>query len=528
MAMAHKSEIAPSPPPQTELVIGLVGAVGIDLDSFASELGSVLSGFDYRTHNLHLTDQLGALKWKQKLVNEPYDERVWSYMTAGNKLCKQWDRRDAFGLLAINAITLERKKLSGDDKIPVDRSAYVLRSLKRHEEIALLRQVYGPRFVQISIYAPEKTRRRYLKRKIRQSRVVPVDSRPVHRAKDLIRRDHSENKKYGQDVEGTFHHGDFFIDATADVEAQLQRTMEILFGHPNRTPTRDEFGMFQAVAASKRSAELGRQVGASICTSDGAVIAVGTNEVPRAGGGLYWEGDPDDAREFMLGEDMSDKRKERIVRGIFKRLRREGRLRKGVKKGKIKRDLKRTEIAHLIEYVRAVHAEMAALMDAARRGISVANTVLYATTFPCHHCARHIVASGIKRVVYVTPYPKSLADGLHDDSILVDPPHRKASRRRVAFEPFVGVGPRRYLELFDMPKRKRDGKPIKFKPRDAVPRVADIEPGELRTHELPYVRREERALSLLGETQGDRGPRLKGFTLPKSKNNKKKKKKKKN
>ncbi len=512
--MAIKKDLA-SPPPQTELIIGLVGAVGIDLDSTINELGSVLSEFGYRAHNLHLTDQLAALKWDFKLEQEPYDERVWSYMSAGNRLCQEWKRRDAFGLLAVNAITLERKKLSGDDKVPVDRSAYILRSLKRYEEVALLRQVYGPRFVLISIYAPEKTRRRYLKRKIRQSRIVPANSKPVYSAKDLIRRDRSEAAKYGQDVEGTFHHGDFFVDATTNVEAQLKRTVEILFGHPNRTPTRDEFGMFQAVAASKRSAELGRQVGASICTNDGAVIAVGTNEVPRAGGGLYWEGDPDDAREFTLGTDTSDKRKERIVRGIFKRLHKEGRLRKGVKKGTMKRDLKRTEIADLIEFVRAVHAEMAALMDAARRGISVTNTVLYATTFPCHHCARHIVASGIKRVVYVTPYPKSLADGMHDDSIVVDPPHRKKSRRRVAFEPFVGIGPRRYLELFDMPKRKEKGKLVKFKPLVAIPRVADIEPDELRTDELPYVRREERALSLLGETQEKRGPQLLGFGIKK-------------
>jgi cytidine deaminase len=63
--------------------------------------------------------------------------------------------------------------------------------------------------------------------------------------------------------------------------------MEILFGHPNRTPTRDEVGMFQAVAAGRRSDELGRQVCAAICASNGSVIVVGTNEVPRAGSGLY-------------------------------------------------------------------------------------------------------------------------------------------------------------------------------------------------------------------------------------------------
>jgi hypothetical protein len=118
-------------------------------------------------------------------------------------------------------------------------------------------------------------------------------------------------------------------------------------------------------------------------------------------------------------------------------------------------------------------------------------------------------------VVYVTPYPKSLADGLHDDSIIVDPPHKRPHRRRVSFEPFVGVGPRRYLALFDMPKRKEDGELVKFKPRSAVPRVADVEPDELRTDVLPYIRREERALSLLGETQAKRGPQLRGFELPK-------------
>ena len=57
--------------------------------------------------------------------------------------------------------------------------------------------------------------------------------------------------------------------------------------------------MFQAAAAMRRSAELGRQVGAAICTKAGDVVTVGTNEVPKAGGGLYWEGDEPDARESL-------------------------------------------------------------------------------------------------------------------------------------------------------------------------------------------------------------------------------------
>jgi deoxycytidylate deaminase len=508
-------EISPDPPPQTELVIGLVGAVGIDLKGLADELGFVLSRFAYRPHDVHLSEQLPALDWKYELHETPYDERIASYMSAGNTLRKKWKRDDAFGLLAINEITRIRKEQSGDIRLPVDRHAYIIRSLKRKEEAELLRAVYGSRFVQLSIYAPQAARRRYLKKRIRESRVASdtSDLRPVHTAKQLILRDQSEAVAHGQEVQGIFHRGDFFIDATGDKQAQLARTVEVLFGHPNRTPTRDEFGMFQAEAAARRSAELGRQVGAAICTHEGAVIAVGTNEVPRAGGGLYWEGDPDDAREFTLGRDMSNKRKSRIARQIAADLSKSGWMKKGISRRRVRQRVERTDLGQLIEFVRAVHAEMAALMDAARRGISVADSTLYVTTFPCHHCARHIVAAGIKRVVYVAPYAKSLAGGLHNDSILVDPPHTRLARRRVTFEPFVGIGPTRYLDLFGMRDRKDDaGKVLKFRPKKARPRLTDVEPEDLRPDLLPYISRERRALELLGSVQEKRGPRLSGFT----------------
>jgi deoxycytidylate deaminase len=30
-------------------------------------------------------------------------------------------------------------------------------------------------------------------------------------------------------------------------------------------------------------------------------------------------------------------------------------------------------------------------------------------SFPCHMCARHIIATGLREVVYIEPYPKSVA-----------------------------------------------------------------------------------------------------------------------
>lgn len=394
-------------PAQTELVIGLVGAVGIPLGKVYETLALLLTEYEYECHDIHLSEQLVEMDWEEPLLDTPEDERLWSYMTGGNHLRELWERDDAFALLAINAVRLERTRLGGDHDRPLERHAYVVRSLKRREEAKLLRDVYGSRFILLSLYAPEPARIALLEERIAKSRVHPHPREPVHTAQQLVRRDESEAEAHGQNVRGIFHEGDVFVDTTGDLDGQLARTIEILFGHPNRTPTRDEVGMFHAVAAARRSAELGRQVGAAICTADGSVVAVGTNEVPRAGGGVYWEGDPDDVREFTKGHDTNDERKarlaERIAQPILDMLRDEG-----VAPGTIDADaltqlVAGSEIDDLIEFVRAVHAEMAAITDAARRGIAVAGGVLYVTTFPCHHCARHIVAAGIRRVVYARP-----------------------------------------------------------------------------------------------------------------------------
>lgn len=69
-------------------------------------------------------------------------------------------------------------------------------------------------------------------------------------------------------------------------------------------------------------------------------------------------------------------------------------------------------------------------------------------------CARHIVSSGIARVVYVEPYPKSRARHLHSDAIQVDA--QKPVAEHVIFEPFVGIAPRQYQDIFDARDRRKD------------------------------------------------------------------------
>ena len=73
---------------------------------------------------------------------------------------------------------------------------------------------------------------------------------------------------------------------------------------------------------------------------------------------------------------------------------------------------------------------------------------------PCHECTGLIVAAGVERVCYISPYPKSLALELYDDSISLGNEPGK-----VHFESFLGVAPRSYARLFidDLKRKHPDG-----------------------------------------------------------------------
>ena len=138
--------------------------------------------------------------------------------------------------------------------------------------------------------------------------------------------------------------------------------------------------------------------------------------------------------------------------------------------------MKDAHFMNLIEFMRPAHAEMAALCDAARRGLSVQGCTLYVTAFPCHMCSKHIIASGIHRVVYVEPYPKSLTRQLYGDSVQVD--LTDGGSGKVRFEAFVGVAPRRFLDWFTMVERKepRTGRVIAWNGTSARARLGDWAP----------------------------------------------------
>lgn len=268
-------------------------------------------------------------------------------------------------------------------------------------------------------------------------------------------------------------------DDRENMRSQVKRFLELVFGYRFATPTQEEHGMQHARSAALRSSDMNRQVGAAIANAEGDLLALGCNDVPKSGGGFYWPDSTPDERDFKKGIDSMSEHRSQVIRELLARLDNAKLLKLDVPisqvadsllSGRLRWVLKGATATSVLEFGRSVHAEMAAITTAARLGVSLAGATMYVTTFPCHICARHIVACGIRNVFYIEPYPKSRAKKLHGDAILVDP--ITPSERMVNFRPFGGIAPSRYLELFDSgdARKDHDGKVPAWKIASGTPR----------------------------------------------------------
>lgn len=443
-----------------DIVVGLVSPIGTDLDSFCQMMESSFERLGYTTHVIRLSALLDevAADFRLDLIHKDENERYDKYMNAGNRFRTEMGRGDALSMLAVGAIREIRSKFAARKRV------FILRSLKHDGEVQSLRNIYGPAFLLFSLGSTRTARVKYLANRICKSKRQFNATLLLQDAEGLINRDQQEpDDPMGQKVGKLFHLADFFIDVDTDMAKAVKRLVELLLGNVFITPTRDEQGMFLAHASAWRSASLQRQVGAVITAQDGSVISIGTNEVPKPNGGLYWGEDEPDHRDFRSGGEINDDMKNRMLVEVIQRIISSG-MRfldnsdgsahelAGVSNAQQISDwliqkgrMNNTRIMSVIEFGRCVHAEMAALMDAARRGVAVDGAYLYSTTFPCHECARHIVAAGIRKVFYIEPYPKSLVNELYPDSIRIED---RKDGEAVAFIPFVGVAPKRYQDLF--------------------------------------------------------------------------------
>ena len=426
---------------ESELIIGIVSSVGTEYKRVTEPLTDKLQGFGYTVKDIRVSSILPKYDGRNEY------ERIKHYMNAGDTL------RDKSGNNAILSAGVA-KEISNSRTTGAPKTAYIVNSLKHPSEVELLRKIYGDGFYLIGIHADEKRRRQHLceDKGLTQSE-----------ANELIKIDEDESVDHGQKTRDTYHLSDFFLNFGSNsdqVKNGLQRFLELIFSHPYKNPTFDEFAMFMAFNSSVRSGDLSRQVGAVI-SREKQIIATGANDVPKSGGGLYWaEVDPKtgkvedlpDGKDYTREIDSNKQAQAEIIEEIAGNLLSKGLL-KEESQFEIMKILKDSKISDLTEFGRVVHAEMDALLSCGRAGIPTSGSTIYCTTFPCHNCAKHIIASGVQRVVYVEPYPKSRALDFHSESITLKSEFEESTpdnKATVAFEPFIGIGPRRFLDLFSM------------------------------------------------------------------------------
>ncbi|NLS16188.1 deoxycytidylate deaminase [Rhizobium sp. P40RR-XXII] len=487
-----------------EIVMGLVGPIGVDLDAVVEFLKEALGKVQYKSELIHITRVMRDVLPQIVVDESSYMNRYESLIGHSDDVRRKVNNNAALACLAISEIRRMRARRNESRRPdePTLGTVYIVRQLKREEEITLLRAVYGRKFVQVSIYSDPDERRRQLMKKIKGfGTKIIEDDEAEKEAIGLIAKDNNEvDEVFGQRVSDVFPLGDVFVPGQGGREAKevVERFVNAFFGHNGLSPTKAEYGMYAAAGASLRSLDLSRQIGAAIFSDRGEVITLGCNEVPKAFGGTYW---CDDAgtrhRDFEEGEDGNHSRKLRLLHDLVDRmgqlgylsdkLEKEGATSNQVKKMMTERLISDSRVMDIIEFGRIIHAEMSAITDAARKGKALADSILFTTTFPCHMCAKHIVSSGIRRVVFLEPYPKSHAKDLHEDSITFSLSEQYS---KVLFEPFIGISPRRYRDIFEKKKRKgSDGKAIQWAEKKPIPRIEDKSPS--------YIANEEPAISLV-------------------------------
>ena len=478
-----------------ELVFGLVGPIGVDMTMVSQKLCAALTAVGYTPHAIRATDimrqvDVGVAIDESTDPLKHYESRI-DYANAVREKCQDNAALAALASLMIRNIRIQENRQLKEHEgkaeealadIQLVKHAFVVRQFKRKEEIELLRKVYGRKFVQVSANVYAEERQRSLARRLASQNASLDRDTCEDVAKKLITRDANEStKERGQRVSDVFQLGDVFVDARNDATAEntIKRFVEAFFGKNAISPSFDEYGAYIAASASLRSLDTSRQVGAAIFTSNGEVVALGSNEVPKAGGGTYWSNHPNPHRDFDDGHDANTTNKRRILYDLVMRLKQSGFINSPKSDQDLFEDIAQHDILDdalvmdITEFGRMTHAEMNAITDAARLGRPLKGTTLYCTTFPCHNCAKHIVASGIDRVVFIEPYPKSKALELHDDSIAIS----SEATDKVSFEHFYGISPRRYRDIFEKQKRRgKDGTMQGWYEGEEAPRLEDRGP----------------------------------------------------
>ncbi|MCU6235749.1 hypothetical protein KWH75_01570 [Morganella morganii] len=507
-----------------EIIIALCGPIGSPLHETAEQISFSLKKYGYKTYDIRLSD---LIRINSKYTSINIDEstklkKFKSLITVGDKLRETYGS-DILAKLAIAKISAERKKNFGEfddivnesskgeaSKIKNQKICHIIDSVKNSSELELLKSIYGKMIFSIGVFSPLEARRENLSK---------INSLSVEDIAELINTDSGEEFDHGQSVRDTFPKCDYFLrvdsglaepgnaEAKSQILSKLERFFKLIFRSSVISPTEEENAMYAATSAARNSACLSRQVGAAVTSSSGELLSTGWNDVPRNGGGLYGKQsirlkviDPDHRCYTLQNRNCSNDAEKRILAEVvIDSLVKEKIILVKKREAAIQTIIKNSRLKDLIEFSRAVHAEMHAILGASRvAGERILGGKIFVTTYPCHSCARHIIASGISEVYFIEPYRKSLALKLHSDAMTESVIETDEKVKLIQFD---GVAPTRFLELFESGSRKSKAgvlelategaaMPVDSVSLKAIPKLEQVVIAEVDSNKLNLLRLE--------------------------------------
>jgi deoxycytidylate deaminase len=283
---------------------------------------------------------------------------------------------------------------------------------------------------------------------VRWKRLSPQYKDNLYQFKIDDERDKGEDDIYGQQVQKCVDMADIVIINDEDFPknsrsesefiGKLAKYVEMIIKPGLQNPTKKEAFMNIARAESLRSLCLQRKVGAVIVKIvdekraldeekvTQLVIATGYNEVPLGirpcieQGGCY--------RDKVKFKQIESLIYCPFCGNKFKKKNFCSKCHKNMNKELFQNKY--------LDFCRALHAEETAILQASKLGsISLENAWLYTTTFPCFLCSKMIVDIGIKKVIYIEPYPSEEARELLNLSGIV-------------LDKFEGVTAQGYYKLY--------------------------------------------------------------------------------
>lgn len=482
--------------------IGIVAPLGVDRDKFIDTLNKVAKNYNMAFDNKKPDDDNKKYTCKiSDIINIPKSEndhipesfKIFAKMQIFNQL--RLRHREELAKSIIEKIKNTRDELL---KEKTDYTLILIDQIKNMFEHDLLSHIYGKNYIQVGLFSSKDKRNSYLEDKFNKPSEKNLDDNQIQSnllkflkeikinekylryykikpstiignylteirndcSSYLLKKDFTEIDEFyqdsGQNVSKIYHRSHFYfnLDKTeSDLESQIHKFFKIILGKYKDYPTQSEFGISIATQTSVRSTFPNkRHVGAAILSSNGETISTGSIRAPSKSSNtkILDEEKINDGYDYFKKQTKQwEEFLEKIEKDSTTPL----------NKKKDAHELRKF-INSTLDFHPCTHAEISAILDAAKLGTSIRGASFYTTLYPCHLCAKDIISAGIEEVVYLEAYPKSKNEQLYPHNIT---DHHESGTDKIVFSPFFGVGPERFHFYYSLENKHEDNEKDKEK-----------------------------------------------------------------